>query len=74
MLSKTKRLFSFTHNFHSAPVFYVNNIRYIQDFDLEEYEPAVRAFLTKRWTCKREIPAKLHILEELGNEYSHVLH
>jgi hypothetical protein len=68
MLSKTlpKRLFSFYHNFHSPPFYYVNGIRYIYDYDLEEYEPTVRAFLTKRWTTKREIPAKIAIIEDMG--------
>ena len=68
----SKRSFSFTHNFHSPPHYYVNGVRYIEDYDLEEYEPAVRAFLTKRWTTKREVPPKVAILDDLGKEYSHV--
>jgi hypothetical protein len=67
-----KRLFSFIHNFHSPPSYYVNGIRYVQDYDLEEYEPSVRAFLTKRWTTKREIPPKIAILDDMGASYNHV--
>ena len=66
MLATHKRLFSFIHNFHSPPYYYVNGIRYITDYDLEEYEPAVQAFLTKRWTCKREVPAKIAIIDGLS--------
>lgn len=71
MLSRqavSRRAFSFIHNFHNPGHYYINGIRYIQDYDLEEYEPAVRAYVTKRWTCKREIPAKLAILPELPQQ------
>jgi hypothetical protein len=67
-----KRNFSFTHNFHSPPWYYVNGIKHTEDYDLEEYEPAVRAFLTKRWTTKREIPPKISILDDMGQHYGHV--
>lgn len=67
-----KRLFSFIHNFHQPPHFYVNGIRYVQDYDLEEYEPSCRAFLTKRWTTKREVPPKIAILDNMGDAYNHV--
>jgi hypothetical protein len=46
---------SFTHNFHQPPVFYINGIKYINDYDLDEYRPQVQAFLTRRRTTKREI-------------------
>ena len=74
MLSRQapKRLFSFTHNFHSPPSYFINGIRYVQDYDLEEYEPSVRAFLTKRWTTKREVPPKVAILDDMGAAYNHV--
>lgn len=46
---------SFTHNFHQPPVFYINGIKYINDYDLDEYRPQVQAFLSRRRTTKREI-------------------
>lgn len=46
---------SYFHNFHSPPQFYVNGIKYVNDYVLEEYRPQVQAFLTKRRTTKREI-------------------
>jgi hypothetical protein len=46
---------SFTHNFHQPPVLYINGIKYINDYDLEEYRPQVQAFLTRRRTTKREV-------------------
>jgi len=72
MKSLPRRCLSYTHNFHSPPFFYVNGIRYINDHDLEDYEPSVRAFLGKRWTTKREIPPKIAIVEDLGRDYHHV--
>lgn len=75
MLSKlgiSRRFMSFTHNLHSPPFFYVNGIRYIQDHDLEDYEPSVQAFLGKRWTTKREVPPKIAIQDDLGDSYRHV--
>lgn len=74
MLSRLapKRQFAFFHNLHSPPHYYVNGIRYLQDYDLDEYEPAIKAFLTKRWPVKREIPAKVAILDDLGEHYRQV--
>ena len=46
---------SYYNNFHQAPMFYVNGIKYINDYDLEEYRPQIKSFLTKRRTAKREI-------------------
>lgn len=76
MLSKIssmpRRMFSFTHNLHSPPYYYINGIRYVQDYDLDDYEPSVQAFLQKRWTVRREIPPKVAILDDLGDSYRHV--
>jgi len=69
-----RRSFSFYHNFHSPPHFYVNGIRYMNDYDIDEYEPTIKAFLTKRQPTKREIPAKIAILDDLGSEYRSVYH
>jgi hypothetical protein len=51
---------------HNPPTFYVNGIKHINDYDLEEYRPAIKAFLTKRRTVKREVPPKAFILKDLG--------
>lgn len=56
------RRFAYIHNFHHSPVFYVNNAKYVNDYDLSEYEPVVQAFLGRRWITKREVPPKLEIL------------
>ena len=68
----SRRSFSFYHNFHTPPSYYVNGIRYVQDYDLEEYTPTVRAFLTKRQMTKREVYPKIAIMQDLGENYSHV--
>jgi hypothetical protein len=75
MLTKIqRRTFSFYHNLHSPPQFYVNGIKYIQDYDLDEYESTIKALLTKRQPVKREIPAKIAILDDLGSEYKSIYH
>ncbi len=56
------RPFAYIHNFHHPPAVYVNNKKHIFDWDITEYEPVVRAFLTKRWTTKREVYPKIEIL------------
>ena len=53
-------------------MFYVNGIKYINDFDIEEYRPQIKAFLTKRRTVKREVPPKMLILKDMGLEYKPV--
>ena len=52
-------------------MYYVNNIKWINDYDLEEYRPQIQAFLTKRRLTKREIPGKMSIIKDMGNEYKH---
>lgn len=63
------RNLSFTHNLHQPPSFYVNGIRHINDYDIYEYRPQIQAFLTKRRTVKREIPGKVAIVRDLGDNY-----
>ena len=70
---------SFIHNFHQPPVFYINGIKYVNDYDLEEYRPQVQAFLTRRRTSKREIrkwyfinldiAPKIWVQEDMGSDY-----
>ena len=68
------RSFAFIHNLHQPPAFYVNGKKFINDFDLEEYRPQIQAFLTKRRTVKREIPPKVYILKNMGDDYKSVYH
>ena len=56
------RNFAYIHNFHQSPLFYVNGAKYVNDYDLSEYEPVIQAFLGRRWTTKREVSPKLEIL------------
>lgn len=60
---------SYVHNLHQPPAYYVNGVKHINDFDIEEYRPQIRAFLTKRRTVKREVPPKVSILRDLGPDY-----
>jgi len=64
------RCMSYVTNLHQAPSYYVNGIKYINDYDIEEYRPQIQAFLTKRRTTKREIPPKAHILKDMGAAYA----
>jgi hypothetical protein len=43
----------------------------MQDWDLEFYRPQVRSFLTRRRTTKREVPTKVYIVKDMGNDYAH---
>lgn len=67
-LTSMRRL-SYIHNLHQPPAVYVNGIKYINDYDIEEYRPQIRAFLTKRRTVKREVPPKVAIMKDLGEKY-----
>lgn len=69
MIQYPRNDFSFYHNLHHPPVYYVNGLRYVNDYDIEEYLPQVKAFLTRRWTTKREVPAKIAIMEDMGSEF-----
>ena len=60
---------SFYSNLHQPAQFYVGGKPYINDYDIEEYRPQIQAFLTKRRTVKRELPAKAAILKDLGPDY-----
>ena len=44
----------------------------MNDWDTEEYLPQVKAFLSKRWTAKREVPAKIAIMSDMGNYFRSV--
>ena len=63
------RNMSYVTNLHQAPLYYVNGIKHIFDYDLEEYRPQLQAFLTRRRTTKREVPPKVAIVKDLGSEY-----
>jgi hypothetical protein len=39
IINQSSSQMSFIHNFHQPPVFYVNGIKYVNDYDLEEYRP-----------------------------------
>jgi hypothetical protein len=41
LLDYPRFYFSFTHNFHHPPVFYVNGIKHINDYDLSQYKPQI---------------------------------
>ena len=64
------RTMSYVTNLHQAPSFYVNGVKYINDFDIEEYRPQIQAFLTKRRTTKREVPPKAWVIKDMGNNYT----
>ena len=51
-----RAVFSYYHNFHHPTEFFVNGRKHTTDYNTDLYQPHVRAFLTKRWTTKREIP------------------
>ena len=51
---------------------FVNGIKKESDFNTDLYSPHIRAFLTKRWTTKREIPPKIAVMADMGREYSQV--
>jgi predicted hydrolase (HD superfamily) len=64
--------FSFTHNFHHPPQYYVNGIKHVFDYDITQYKPQIQAFLQKRWTSKREVHPKIAIMDDMGAEYETV--
>ena len=60
---------SYTTNLHHPIKFYVNGIKYQNDWVMEEYVPQIQAFLTRRRTTKREVPPKVHIMEDMGEDF-----
>jgi len=64
--------FSFFHNFHHPPVLYCNGKKHHFDYNVDLYKPVIRAFLTKRWTAKREIPPKIAIMSDMGPGYRQI--
>jgi len=69
LYGRASRGFNYVHNFHQAPAFYVNGVKHINDYDIEEYRPQIKAFITKRRMTKREIPAKISIIKGMGEDY-----
>ena len=67
--SISKRAFSVVSNLHQPPIYYLNGQKQINDYDTEEYRPQIQAFLTKRRTVKREVPAKAWVIKDMGEEY-----
>ena len=67
-----KAVFSYYHNFHQPTSFYVNGIKHTTDYNTDLYKPQVRAFLTKRWTAKREIPPKISVMKDMGPDYKQI--
>ena len=65
---------SYYHNFHHPTIYYVNGRKHQTDYNTDQYSQHVRAFLSKRWTCKREIPPKIAIMEDMGPAYRQVYH
>lgn len=72
IISTMARSMSYYHNFIHPPFFYVNGVKYINDYDIEEYKPQVQAFLTKRRLTKREVPPRVSIIKDMGPDYRHV--
>lgn len=55
----------FSYIYNNFPVvhqYYYNGKHCILDTNIEQYNKLIEAFLTKRWTTKQEIPAKIKIL------------
>lgn len=65
---------SYYHNFHHPSIYFVNGVKKETDFNTDLYKPHVRAFLTKRWTAKREIPPKVAVMNDMGADYKQVYH
>jgi len=63
---------SYYHNFHHPPIMFVNGIKKEQDYNVDLYSPHIRAFLTKRWTSKREIPPKVAVMSDMGPGYRQI--
>ena len=63
---------SYFHNFHHPTIYYVNGMKRQNDYNTDLYSPVIRAFLTKRWTSKREIPPKIEVMADMGPEYRQV--
>lgn len=63
---------SFTHNFHHPTHYYVKGMKHVNDYNTDAYEPHIKAFLTKRWMTKREIPPKISVMADMGDAYRQV--
>jgi hypothetical protein len=58
---------SYFNNLTHSPSYYVNGIKHINDYDIEEYRPQIQAFLTKRRITKREIPPRISVIRDMGH-------
>jgi hypothetical protein len=61
----TNRNFSIIHNYHSPPSLFLGNREHIFDEDIKAYNPYIQAFLTKRFTHKKEIMPKIKIINPI---------
>jgi hypothetical protein len=68
-LVSNSRSMSYATNLHQAPSYYVNGIKHINDYDIEEYRPQIQAYLTKRRVTRREVPPKAHVVKDMGEDY-----
>ena len=72
LLTVPARVMSYATNLHHPPSYYVNGVKHINDYDIEEYRPQIQAFLTKRRTVRREVPPRAWILKDMGDEYKQI--
>ena len=63
---------SYAHNFHHPHIYFGNGVKKTFDYNIDYYAPHIRAFLTKRWTARREIPPKISVLKDMGPSYRQV--
>jgi hypothetical protein len=66
-LFKSIKHFSIIHNYHSPASLYIGNREYIFDETVKEYNKYIQAFLTKRFTHKKEIEPKIKIMNPPDN-------
>jgi len=67
---KTIRNFSIIHNYHSPPTLYLGNREFIFDEALKDYNKYIQAFLTKRFTHKKEIEPKIKIINTVPSYHN----
>jgi hypothetical protein len=59
------RNFSIIHNYHSPASLFLGNREYIFDEGVKDYNKYIQAFLTKRFTHKKEIEPKIKIINQV---------
>lgn len=65
--SLSKKKFSIIHNYHSPYILWLGVKYEMMDDNIEEYNRYIQAFLTKRFTHKKEIAPKIKVLKDLQN-------